>query len=316
MSTRRSWLSICLLAAGCTPAPTVWDDRPGPKVLAFFPPLYSLAANVAGPDAQVQCLLTHTGPHDFEPTTRDARALRGADLFLTNGLGLDDVVADRLRRNSGNAKLRLVDLGATLPKDWLRAGGCKHCNHGDHGHAHDHGYDPHVWLGVPEAITFVGTIRDALAKADPTHADAYQRRADETTARLQKLLDDGKSLFAGRSEKPRLLTQHDSLHYFARGFGLEVVDAIALPGREPSAKELAELIGVCREKNVRVIAVEPQYPSHTAARVIRDELKRQNLDVTLVEVDPLETADPADLTADFYERKMRGNLENLARALK
>jgi hypothetical protein len=35
-----------------------------------------------------------------------------------------------------------------------------------------------------------------------------------------------------------------------------------------------------------------------------------------VEFDPLETVRPDELTADWYERKMRANLETLSKAFK
>jgi hypothetical protein len=47
------------------------------------------------------------------------------------------------------------------------------------------------------------------------------------------------------------------------------------------------------------------------------ELKLKGVsDPAFVELDPLETADQADLTADFYERHIRANLDNLAKVLK
>src|SRR5438128_1316393 len=85
-----------VLTPGCGGGGGPWADRPGPNVLAFFPPLYSFAATVAGPDAQVLPLLTTKGPHDYEPRQADARKLAGADLFLVNGLELDDPIAAKL----------------------------------------------------------------------------------------------------------------------------------------------------------------------------------------------------------------------------
>src|SRR5437868_870269 len=95
-----------LAAAGCSAGADPWPQKPGPKVLAFFPPLYSLAAQVAGDDATVMSLLTTKGPHEYEPTHNDARKLHRADLFLTIGLGLDDAIATKLKDSSGNAKLK------------------------------------------------------------------------------------------------------------------------------------------------------------------------------------------------------------------
>src|SRR5207237_5048253 len=118
---------------GCSSPKSPWAARPGPKVLAYFPPLYSLAATVAGEDAQVLSLITHVGPHDFEPTPRDARTLQGADLFFTIGLGLDDSVSRKLAASSSNKSLKRVALGERLPKEALVEGTCS-C-----GHKHDAG---------------------------------------------------------------------------------------------------------------------------------------------------------------------------------
>src|SRR5262245_28723721 len=226
--------------SGCHGGADAWAERPGPKALAFFPPIYSLAASVAGDDAQVISLLSKKGPHDYEPRTSDARKLKRADLFLTIGLGLDDNVSKKLAATCGNPKLKVVELGERLPKEMLREGTCT-CGH-EHEktaeHDHDHGFDPHVWMGIPEAIVMVDAIRAELSQLDPSHGAGYQKRAEDLKARLTALQTEGKALLETKKEKARLLTHHDSLHYFARCFGAEIVDAIELPGREPSGKRL------------------------------------------------------------------------------
>jgi ABC-type Zn uptake system ZnuABC Zn-binding protein ZnuA len=305
--------------AGCTAnGGDPWQDRPGPKVLAFFPPLYSLAASVAGDDAQVLPLLTTKGPHDYEPKPADARKLRRADLFLINGLGLDDTVAAKLAQTCGNPNLKTVELAEQLPESMLLPAGFEahdHAGHDHHGHQHG-AHDPHVWLGVPEAILLAEGVRDELTKLDAAHADGYRQRTAALADRLRKLQADGTAALAAKKEKARLLTHHDALRYFARSFGAEIVGAIEMSGHEPSPKRLNELVKLCQEKHVRLIAVEPQYPSNTGAQAVLRELHRKGVaDAAFVELDTLETADAADLTADFYERKMRANLDTLAGAL-
>ena len=57
----------------------------------------------------------------------------------------------------------------------------------------------------------------------------------------------------------------------------------------------------------------------TSARVLQEELQKKNHEVKLVEIDPLETADPKELEKDgagWYEKKMRENLRRLAESLK
>jgi len=107
-------------------------------------------------------------------------------------------------------------------------------------------------------------------------------------------------------------------HYFARTFGIEIVDVIQkTPGKEPTGKSIEKLVAACVEYKVRVIAVEPQYSGQASATRILEELKRKGIpDPVLVEIDPLETAQPIDLNPGWYEAKMRINLENLAKAMR
>ena len=80
---------------------------------------------------------------------------------------------------------------------------------------------------------------------------------------------------------------------------------------------MKKLIEKCVKDKVRVIAVEPQYASHQSPKQLKAELEAAGVqDVVIVELDPLETATAAELTPDWYERKMRTNLENLAKVLK
>lgn len=312
--------TVLFLLAGCGRIEDPWSDVPGPRVVTSFVPLYCFAKNVAGPDAQVICVMGDTGPHHFDPGPHHAVAIRRANLFVINGLGLDNSIARKLIRSSKNRDLLLVEAASNIPTSQLREGGCT-CGH-DHDEEHSKQdpshvhYDPHVWLGIPEAILMVQAIRDALISIDPEHRSGYESRAAQYTERLQRLADEGRELLQGKTDR-KLLTFHDSLFYFARTFELDVVDSIeATPGQEPDSQKLKEIIRISKSKEVRVIAVEPQYSSDTSARVILRSLRNEGIDADFVIVDTLETARPDELTESYYEERMRQNLRNLATKLK
>lgn len=309
---------VALLPLGCGGgSDSVWPDRPGPKVVVSFAPVYCWAVNVAGDDAVVKNMMTTTGPHDFNPTDTDARLVRKADLFFINGLNLDNDLAANVKKGSGNAKLKVVDLAARLPIDQLLEGQCFHQHHG-HDQPHEHGTDPHVWLSPDFAVVMTEAIRDELKAADPDHAANYDRRAAEYVGKLRALKADGVAKLAGKKDR-KLVSFHESLSYFARSFDLTVSGVVQKkPGQEPNSEELRELVKMCREKQVRLIAVEPQYTANTSAKAILDELKRNGgvADPALVEIDPLETVTPQALTPAWYEERMRANLEALAKELK
>ena len=332
MSARRVGMAALLTAgltlSGCSTVTDPWKDLGGPpRVVVTFPPLASFVKNVGGEHVGVICICTATGPHDYkDPTADDFIALREADLFLINGLALDDVLAKHLKASSGNAKLVFVELGEKLPRKLLLKA---EQEEGDkdkkHDHEHEHGeWDPHVWLGIPQACALVEQIRDQLKEIDRSHAADYDRNAAKYIEELKSLQKEYRDKFAAKKKEDRkLVSFHDSLRYFADGFGLEIVDVIEKkPGEELSAAQMNDLVKSCLKEKPRVIAVETQYPEK-AADELRNELKKRELkDVKLVTVDPLETTDLGGRVkrddsewSQWYVRKMRENLDNLLGAM-
>jgi ABC-type Zn uptake system ZnuABC Zn-binding protein ZnuA len=311
-----------LLLPGCGGAPDPWAKFEGgpPRVIASFPPLYCFARNVAGAnqdqggiDAAVLSLLTTVGPHEFHADSGDLLKFQKADLFLINGLGLDESLARLVTDN--HLKVKVVEAGEAIPEDELIRRGKEEQEEHEHGKGgHEHGqFDPHVWLGIPEAIHMVEHIRDVLAEQDPAHKDAYARRAREYVGQLRELHEYGKKSLGGKKNR-KIIATHESLGYFARAFGLEVLGHIQpQPGTEADATGLQKLVDLCAREKVRVITVEPQYSTATAETLGR-QLHGRNVDVHLVEVDTIETADPP-IAADYYVCKMRQNIDALAKHL-
>ena len=293
-----------------------------PKVLVSFPPLYSFAANVAGPDAEVKCLLTTTGPHTHgDATPWQIDLARGADVFFINGLGLEDEadgIATKLQKVAANPKWNVVNLGSKLDEGWLREGECHH-EHAHGGEHHEHAIDPHVWMSVRCAKRMVEGIRDELRRLDPDHAEGYNSRAAAYLKKLDRLEAEGKAMLTNKQEK-WILSFHDSLGYFGETYGLKIAGSIQVdPGKEPTADKLKKIIQLAQKRNARVIAVEPQFSNHTSARVVRDALiglKDGPIAAVFAEVDPLETCDEGQLGPELYENVMRKNLGELAKALR
>jgi zinc transport system substrate-binding protein len=303
-----SGLAVVAVAfGGCLKSPDDWEGKGGPpRVLVSVPPLYSFVKSVGGDHVGVICLCTVTGPHHYEGDAKDHRLLAKTDLFFTNGLGLDDKFAKPLAEGKTKEPGFLVPLGDRLPKEMVKE---------DEDHKGEP--DPHVWLGIPQAKKMVETIRNELKRVDAAHAADYDANAERYHKTLDDLHDYGKKAFADKKDK-RFISFHESLNYFADSFGLEIADVIEVnPGDPPTATQTEKLVKKIQEENIHVIAVEPQYPNSNAARVLLDELKGKGFkDIELVEIDPLETAEPQDLSADLYERKLRENLDNLAKHLK
>jgi len=334
MKRRKGAVLICLLAmtmlvawVGCGSLPDGWEGLPGPpRVLVSFPPIYSFAKNVAGDQAGIICLCAETGPHEYQFNINDSIKLKRADLFFANGLTLDNSFTDKMNANSGNTKLRYRKLADDLPEDLLREGKPHAHDPGhDHDHDHEHGrFDPHVWLGIPQAIGMVKQIRYHLKQVDGAHADLYEKNAADYIARLKKLHEDGKEKLKGLKVVP-IITFHESMGYFADSFGLNVLGSIhPQAGIDPAGRALEGLARKCaqlpdKQKELVLIAVEPQYPE-AAAKVLKDQLlgpKKAGVGkVELVVVDPLETGNRDELDAEWYVKMMEKNINTLAKYAK
>jgi ABC-type Zn uptake system ZnuABC Zn-binding protein ZnuA len=308
----------------CSTAPDPFKDaKPDQKkILVSFTPLFAIAHAVAGDDGYLLCLTTTTGPHEFQGVPTDIFKVNKADLYLYNGLTLDDDFSDKMLRNHSNRNLKVLNVGKVLEERDRRL--LKEekliiydpVKHDDHFHP----IDPHYWLGTPQAKAMTDIIAAKLAEIDAPNAEKYKSRAAEFSKKLDDLKAYGDAAFKDKKNR-KVITMHDSLKYFVKDFGLENIGAIQnQPGNDPDAKRMVDLIEQCKSNNVRVIAVEPQY-SKAQAEAIRDAVKRHGIDVQLVTFDPIETAPisgkhgPFNPDPDYYLTKMRENIDNLAKAL-
>lgn len=310
-------VALSTLTFGCRKAENPWAKVPGgpTRILVTIPPLYCFTKAVSGDDAAVLCLLGEQGPHGYDGSAADSLKAREADLFLYIGMDIDDF-ARKVVNASGNHKVELIEVGEAIPKKMLLKSDPHGHDHEGHGHDHHHHgvHDPHVWLGVPQSIKMVEFIRDKLQSVNPAKKDAFAKRAADYIKELQGLEKHAEKALAGKKNR-KFIATHDALRYFAAGFKVDVLDSIQpRPGMEAEAAKFAKLVKLCEKESVRVIAVEPQYPK-TAAEALVAELKRKGVTMKLADVDPMETVPPGELQPSYYLKRMRENIDNLAKAL-
>ena len=312
-----------LSVASCSRPPEYWKEaKPGQiKVLVTFPPLYAITYAIAGEDAYVLSMLSGQGPHGYEGAATDVFKVNDADLLIYNGLTLDDDFVGRMLRTHQNRKLSRLNVGQVLKKeddDLIQKNKHKH-DHGD-GKPCLHGpHDPHIWLGPKQATAMARIIAAKLGELDPVKKDKFAQRAKAFGEKMSEIQTYGKKAFDGIDKENRnILTMHEALEYFAEAFDFKIVGSFQLrPGMDADPVAMSQLAAIVKEKNVRVIAVEPQYSS-AQAEVLRDSLKRDKIDVKIVTIDPLETAPIATGSVNpdsaFFLNKMRENIDALAKA--
>ena len=264
------------------------------RVLTSFLPMEIFTRNVVGdtPGLTVESMLPASMgcPHDYALTPGDMRKIASADLFIVNGLGMEDFLGEPVRR--ANPKVRTVETArAVLPI------------YEEHGHGD---VNPHTWVSPRNAILQVRAIEKALSTAMPAVAGAFRRNADAYVSRLSALAEEFEEA-AKTFRRRNIVTFHNVFDYLARDLGLTVVGEIeTAPGQEPSAGEIRNLSRTIRERNVPVVFSEPQYSPKLADALAREA------GIPVRVLDPVATGSPA-LTA--YEDAMRRNLSTLKEAL-
>ena len=187
-----------------------------------------------------------------------------------------------------------------------------HDEHSDDEHAHGL-LDPHFWFDPVRVKIAVNEIAAQLSTLDPEGASVYYRNATDYGRQLDELHAWIQEQVAMVPPERRLLvTSHDSLSYFAKAYGFEVV-GLVIPSLgtelEPSAEHIAELIEVVREHGVPAVFGETTVSERLAQTVAREtgaELVKLYSGSMGVE----------GSGADTYIGMVRANVERIVEALK
>ncbi|MEO1668118.1 MAG: zinc ABC transporter substrate-binding protein [Chloroflexota bacterium] len=146
--------------------------------------------------------------------------------------------------------------------------------HSDEDHAHEHGEgscDPHVWMQPHNVMRWTMVIRDTLVELDPANAETYATNADAYLLELDALMHDFvmPAVETVPEENRILVTNHESMGYFANRFEFEVVTTV-LPGGtavEPSVAEVAQIIDTINEEGVPAIFAETTVSDDIAEQI-------------------------------------------------
>ena len=252
-----------------TPA-TANGAADAPTVVATTSIWADVTANVACDGlATVEMIIPLGGdPHSFEPSLRDRETMDNSELVVANGLYLEESLADTIdaAASNGTAVLRVGDGLDPLPADDDHedddhdddeSSDNDHEDHDDdeadddHDHEdhddqddddHDHGaFDPHVWWDPTRMAAAVPLIADALADVGIDRA-ALDECADRYIDELTTLDADVAAIVAPLPAGERVLvTNHDSLSYFADRYEFEVVGSVIPSSSSLAATSPAEL---------------------------------------------------------------------------
>jgi len=255
-------IAISLLAAAISGCGSD-DGGDGPTVAVTTGIWADVTEEIAGEDASVEQIIPDgTSPHDFQLSARDRAEIEDSVLLVHNGADLE-------------AGIPIGDLNATAfamadhagqLRRFREAGAHDEASEGEqadeeaHADEEDGGFDPHVWMDPTRIAEAVPALADALAKADPEHADGYRERAASYVRELETLDREIRlTLGAIPGANRQLVTSHDALGYFADRYGFQVIATpfpASGPESEASAQTIAEVEAAIRASGVPTVLAQ------------------------------------------------------------
>jgi ABC-type Zn uptake system ZnuABC Zn-binding protein ZnuA len=260
-------LAVLLVLEGCSRRPEA--RAPGkPVVLAIESFLSDITRQVAGDRLEVQTLIPEgMEPHGYEPTPRDMARLSDAALVVANGAGLEAFLGRLLQGQGGGKGLRITEASAGLPGRSGREGEAVE------GQAAGGETDPHFFMDPVLVIRYGENIAAALSALDPAGAAVYRANAAAYAEKLRQLDARIAALVSRIPVAERMLvTNHESLGYFADRYGFRVVGTV-IPSvstdAAPTARQVALLVEKLRGVRARAVFLEtganPQLARQIAA---------------------------------------------------
>lgn len=222
------------------------EEPAKPVVVATISILADFVGAVAGDTLVVETVVPVGGdPHTYEPVPSDARRLARAAMVFRNGLGLERWL-DKLI-GAARPDRPVVSLTEGFAGLRVTAG------------AYAGDPDPHAWMDPHIAIRYVDAVERSLRARYPQHAATYAANAVRYREQLATLDRDIRALMnTVPPARRQLVTTHDAFRYFAQRYGLNLVASIwgISTETEPSAREVASIVGAIRKSGVPAVFVE------------------------------------------------------------
>jgi ABC-type Zn uptake system ZnuABC Zn-binding protein ZnuA len=258
----QAWtLIVCLAALASCSRGAATDILTTTTILA------DIARNVADDRLMVGSLLpVGTDPHSYQPVPQDAARIRQSKVLILHGGEYERFLEGLLENTEGQTTLIEASTGVRFLS----------------GTENEQGVDPHVWLDPNNVIVYVENIRDGLTAFDPDGAEIYQANASAYIDQLTELDAWIREQVAQIQPQRRVLvTNHESLGYFAERYGFTVVGAVVpsfSSDSSPSAQQMAALIEQIKLHEVPAIFLDAsdnpdlarQIAAETGVKVISD----------------------------------------------
>ena len=241
------------------------------RVVATLPDLAAVASEIGGEYTKVTAMVLPTqDPHFVDAKPNLVLEVSRADLLLLAGLDLETGWLPTLLTGSRNPKIQKGNQGyldcsqfvhvLEVPTQVVdRSMGDLHP-----------GGNPHYYYDPRTMSEIANGIAERLSTLDPEHGVDYKANASTFTTSLAAAIERWEAELGAAAQIP-VIQYHRSWPYFADFAGFELIsDVEPKPGIPPAPAQVAHVVNLAKEHQVRIILIESYYPSSTA-RLVADK---------------------------------------------
>ncbi|MBQ6820073.1 MAG: zinc ABC transporter substrate-binding protein [Clostridium sp.] len=328
---KRKFLSLGLMLAmvfnfsACSNNDTEKDSTNKLRVGVTINPLKDFAEAIGGDKVEVFSIIPDgSDAHSFDPKPKDLKDLLETDVFIYNGLGMEEWI-DSILTTIESEDIKVVEAAQGVEvinieeshehSDDEEAHSHEEATETVEDHSHEHGeecththtgVDPHIWLRLENAIIEAENIKDAFVEIDPSNELYYQENFENLKSDFTELNDEYKEKFKEVTNR-NFVTGHAAFGYLCKEYSLTQNSIADVFGEgELTAKNLESLINYCKENGVTTIFSEAVASSKEA------ETLANEVGAKVVKIYSLETKED-NMT---YLEGMRYNLETIYNSLK
>ena len=240
---------LSLITVGCSNKQNSTSQSNKISIVTTTNVYSDIAKNIVGKYGTATAIIDKSSvdPHDFDPTTADAKKVAQANIIVANGLGYDSWM---------NKLAKSVDKKPVLVGEDLM--GLKSGN------------NPHIWYNLDMPTKYVDYLVKRLSKLDKKHAAYFKENGEKYLAKIDKIKQLAQ---ANKGDQKPVFVSEPVFDYALQEAGYKIGDkefeeAIE-NGTDPSPKTINEMNNSIKQKKIAFFVNNTQASSSTVKSFVK-----------------------------------------------
>ena len=240
---------LSLITVGCSNKQNSTSQSNKISIVTTTNVYSDIAKNIVGKYGTATAIIDKSSvdPHDFDPTTADAKKVAQANIIVANGLGYDSWM---------NKLAKSVDKKPVLVGEDLM--GLKS------------GDNPHIWYNLDMSTKYVEYLVKRLSKLDKKHAAYFKENGEKYLAKIDKIKQLAQ---ANKGDQKPVFVSEPVFDYALQEAGYKIGDkefeeAIE-NGTDPSPKTINEMNNSIKQKKIAFFVNNTQASSSTVKSFVK-----------------------------------------------